>query len=143
MRFFVLSVFLFAGISLSVYSQKTHNVIDISKNDFITKVMDYEKNLDKWSYKGKKPCVIYFYADWCVPCRKITPLMEELSVTYKDQVIFYKVDSDKERELSRSLKVSSIPTLIFVPVKGDPKITREAISKSVFESAVYDLLSDK
>ena len=81
---------------------------------FKEKVFDYTKNRD-WKYVGKRPAIIDFYTTWCGPCKRLAPIMETLSEKYKGKVIFYKVDTERERELaglfniSRSRRCSTFP----------------------------------
>lgn len=57
------------------------------------------------------PVVVDFWADWCVPCRMVTPVLEELAVTYAGRLRFVAVDTEAEAELARRYGVLSIPTL--------------------------------
>ena len=127
------------GLSLSVFSQQG-DVVKLNKADFITKVFNYEKYKDKWVYEGTKPCIIDFYADWCAPCKKVAPILAELAEKYKGQIIIYKIDTDKERELAQAFGISSIPTLFFVPAEGTPQAIRGAISKEDFEKMIKQVL---
>jgi len=58
-------------------------VIVLNKADFLTKVFNYEKNPSKWTYEGDKPCIIDFYADWCGPCRRVAPVLQDLANQFK------------------------------------------------------------
>lgn len=75
-----------------------------------------------FTYKGDKPVVIDFWASWCGPCMRLLPVMEQLAEKYKDQVIFLKVNADKEKELCNKFKINALPTLFFLPVNGKPII---------------------
>lgn len=57
--------------------------------------------------------LVDFYADWCGPCKMITPVLEELSKSYPD-VQFIKVNVDQENELAQKYGVMSIPALFAV-----------------------------
>ena len=127
------------AFSLTAFSQE-NNVVKLNKADFLTKVFNYEKNKDKWVYEGTKPCIIDFYADWCGPCKKIAPILAELATKYKDQIIVYKIDTDKERELARAFGISSIPTLFFIPAEGQPQIISGSMSKADFEKVIKQVL---
>lgn len=122
-----------------LYSQTNSFVINLIKNDFKTKVFDYENN-NQWTYKGSMPCIIDFYADWCRPCKEVAPILEELAKKYYGKIIVYKVNADKERELSKALGIESIPTFFFVPVKGDLIVARGALSKEYFEKVINQIL---
>ena len=78
----IVSVFMTGSL---VYGQ-TGKVIHINQSEFIEKVYDYKKNPDKWVYEGSKPAIIDFYADWCGPCRRLSPVLEKLAEKYKDKI---------------------------------------------------------
>ena len=88
---------------------------------FRENIHDY-KNGTEFTYKGGKPVVIDFWASWCGPCMRLLPVMEQLAEKYKDQVIFLKVNADKEKELCNKFKINALPTLFFLPVNGKPII---------------------
>lgn len=112
--------------------------ISLTKQEFIDKVFDY-KNNKEWDFKGKKPAIIDFYADWCGPCKMLAPIYDELSKEYGDRIDFYKVNTDKEQEISMALGVQSLPTIIFVPVGEKPRVSVGFIQKDSFEDAIKDL----
>ncbi len=139
-RIFIITLLL--GYCLFTYSQTASNVINLTKNDFITKIYNYEKNTNQWVYEGTMPCIIDFYADWCRPCREVAPIVEEIAKKYNGKIIVYKVNTDKERELSKALRIESIPTFLFIPAKGDPVISRGAMSKEYFEKGINQILQE-
>ena len=62
-----------------------------------------------------KLCVIDLYADWCGPCRRLAPIMEELEAEYKEKMVkFCKVNVDKEPALAEMFGVTSIPLVALV-----------------------------
>lgn len=65
--------------------------------------------------KSQKIVVVDFYADWCMPCKTMMPLMEEINNESEDRFVIYKVnvDSDGCKDIAASFGVRSIPTLIF------------------------------
>lgn len=98
-------------------------VKNITKADFLKLVMNYEKNTKEWKFEGTKPCIIDFYADWCGPCRITSPILEELAAEYKGKIDIYKVNVDKERELSQVFGISGIPAFLYCPLNGKPSMT--------------------
>ena len=104
-------------------SASNGKTVKITKEDFLKKVMDYEANPEEWIYKGDKPCLIDFYADWCGPCKIASPILEELAAEYKDKIVIYKVDTEVERELSSVFGIRSIPAFLFVPQSGKPTMS--------------------
>ncbi len=109
--------------------QVATTVIHISKDQFLKQVFNYEKNSKDVVYLGNKPCIVDFYADWCGPCRKLSPILEELSKEYNGKIIVYKVDTEKERQLSGELGIQALPTLLFFPMKGKPTATQGYMAK--------------
>jgi thioredoxin len=107
----------------------TGDVVALKKADFLSKVFNYEKTQNVWVYEGDKPCIVDFYADWCVPCKKVSPILKDLAVLYKEDIVVYKVDVDTESELAEAFGIQSIPTLLFIPRDGQPQIARGALPR--------------
>lgn len=107
----------------------------LTAQDFKDKVFDYETE-QEWNYKGELPAIVDFYADWCGPCKAIAPVLEELSDEYKDKIVVYKIDTDKEMELSSLFGIQSIPTLLFIPTKGSPMIQKGALPKNILQHVI-------
>lgn len=111
----------------------------LTKQGFIDEIFDYE-NSEEWKYKGKLPAIIDFYADWCGPCKAVAPTLEQLSAEYADKVEIYKIDTDKEAELSQLFGIQSIPTFLFIPVNGAPMMQRGALPKNIFKQVIDERL---
>ena len=118
-------------------------VINMTKAEFLTKIFNYEKNPNKWVYEGNKPCIIDFYADWCGPCKKVSPILKELAAQYKDDIVIYKINVDNEKELATAFGIQSIPTLLFIPKTGKPQIAQGALSKEQFVEQIDNFLLKK
>ena len=77
---------------------------------------------------------------WCGPCKSIAPILEELAQEYEGQIYIYKVDTEKEPELSSAFGIMSIPTLLFIPMEGAPQMAKGAMPKSAFKEAIETIL---
>lgn len=117
-------------------------VVNMNNALFISDVFDYE-NTKEWKYKGNKPAIIDLYADWCGPCRMMTPIMNELAKEYADDIIIYKVNVDKERKLAALFQATSIPLFVFIPMEGEPQLMKGAADKSTFKKAIDSFLLNK
>jgi len=62
--------------------------------------------------KSEIPAVVDFYADWCGPCRLVSPIIESLSKEYNGKVRFFKVNTDENQELAVKYDIMSIPTVM-------------------------------
>lgn len=93
----------------------------ITREYFLEHIYDYRKDKE-FVFKGDKPVVIDFWATWCGPCMRLIPELEKMAEKYKDQVLFLKVNADKEKELCTMFNVVALPTLFFIPVGGKPII---------------------
>jgi thioredoxin 1 len=112
----------------------------LTKETFKEKVFNFELNKD-WKYEGNTPCMIDFYADWCGPCKMVAPVLEELQKEYGDNLVIYKVNTEDERELAAMFGIQSIPSLLFVPVDGQPQMAMGALPKSTFVKAIAEVLN--
>lgn len=110
----------------------------LTKQAFFEKVFDFEENKD-WKFNGKIPCIIDFYADWCGPCKSLAPILEVLGEEYKGKVNIYKVDTEAEQELSAAFGIRSIPSMLFVPMEGQPQMAQGALPKQELERIIKDV----
>ena len=115
------------------------NVVHLTTQEFKEKVFNYETEKE-WKYKGELPAIIDFYADWCGPCRMVAPILEEIAKDYEGQLVVYKVDTEREQELASVFGIQSIPTLLFVPMEGQPQAAMGALPRQTFDQAIKDVL---
>ncbi|MGV8090485.1 MAG: thioredoxin family protein [Mangrovibacterium sp.] len=92
----------------------------ITKDQFLKEIWNYNDSPNEWKFLGNKPVIIDFYADWCGPCRIASPILEEVAQEYKGKILVYKIDTEKERELAGVFGIQSIPSFLYIPVKGKP-----------------------
>jgi thioredoxin len=143
---FILLALLFSQCSskTSAGTQTTQStnqgtVVRLTNESFKQKIFNYEANKE-WKFLGNKPAIIDFYADWCGPCRMVSPLVEEIAKEYAGKIDVYKVDTDQERELSQNMGIQSLPTLLFIPLNGKPQASLGALPKENIVKAVNDVL---
>jgi thioredoxin len=111
-----------------------------TKEQFLKRIADYEKNNDSFEFLGDKPALIDFFAGWCGPCKMLAPVLEEVSDEYAGRVDVYKVDVEQEEELAALFSVRSIPTLVFIPLNGQIRITQGAVGKPQLKEAIDNIL---
>ena len=102
-----------------------------------------DSNFDQEVLHSDVPVMVDFYADWCGPCKKVSPILEELAAQYKDDIVIYKVNVDNEKELASAFGIQSIPTLLFIPKTGKPQIAQGALSKEQFVEQIDNFLLKK
>jgi len=126
----------------SVLSMRADDVVYITTEQFKVRIFDY-KNEKDWKYRGDQPCVIDFYTTWCGPCKRLAPIMDELSQKYCDQVRFYKADTERERELAYVFGINSIPQVLYIPVEGKPMLLKGLYPKENIEQIIDEFLLKK
>lgn len=114
--------------------------INLTKEEFIEKIVNYEESPDKWLYLGDKPAIIDFYADWCGPCRKLAPTLNELATQYEGEIYIYKVDVEKEKEIASVFGIQSLPSILFVPLSGNPVMVSGVQSKKKMDDYINSVL---
>ena len=120
--------------------ENTNNtVINLTAEAFKEKVFNFEMSKE-WKYKGNLPAIIDFYADWCGPCKMVAPILKDIAKDYEGKIIVYKVDTENEQELASVFGISSIPTLLFVPLVGQPQAAMGALPRQTFDAAIKDVL---
>ena len=120
-------------------------VKNVTKDYFNKNVYDLNKVDDNGELKflGKKPVLIDFYATWCGPCKALEPILDELYTEYDGEVDIYKINTEDEMELAGSFGVMSLPTLLFIPMKGKPVISPGAPPKQMLKELIDEKLLGK
>lgn len=87
-----------------------------------------------------KPVVIDFWAEWCGPCRMVSPIIDELADEYADQVIIGKVDTESNDDITSKYGIRNIPTILFI--KNGEVIDKQvgATQKSVLVEKINKIL---
>lgn len=111
----------------------------LTKETFLEKVFNFEQH-QEWKFEGELPCLIDFYADWCQPCKMVAPILEELSKEYEGKINIYKIDTEDQQELAGAFGIRSIPSLLFVPMAGQPQMAMGALPKNSFKEAIESIL---
>ena len=114
-------------------------VIQLTTETFKKLIFNFEKN-SEWKFEGSKPAIIDFYADWCAPCRQLSPIVEEIAKEYSGKINVYKVDTEKEKILAQELGITGLPTLVFIPGEGKPQIAVGALPKETLVRAINEVL---
>jgi thioredoxin len=117
----------------------TGSVIVLTNEIFKQKIFNYEVN-KQWKFEGNLPVIIDFYASWCGPCRQLSPRVEEIAKKYSGKIVVYKVDTDAEQILSQSLGITNLPTLLFIPVKGQPRASMGAVPMETLVKTIQEVL---
>jgi thioredoxin 1 len=118
---------------------QNNQVKHLTSEEFKQLVFNYETDKE-WKYKGSLPAIIDFYADWCGPCKMVAPILKELAEENSGKILVYKVNTETEHELASVFGISSIPTILFVPMVGQPQGSLGAIPKHKFEEIIHNIL---
>jgi thioredoxin 1 len=123
----------------NVKKEVAGTVIHLTNEMFKKKVFNYDLN-KQWKFEGDKPAIVDFYASWCGPCKTMSPIIEQIAKEYAGKIVVYKVDTDAETLLSQKMGISSLPTLLFIPLKGQPQGSLGAIPRESLVKAINDVL---
>jgi thioredoxin 1 len=100
-----------------------------------------DSEFDSKVLQSQTPILVDFYADWCGPCKMAEPVLDELSVTYKDKLVIVKLNVDTSPATPQKYGVMSIPTTILF--KGGTEVGRQIGfgGKQAFENLIKKIIS--
>ena len=127
-----------AGAFSAFAGNDTGKVTVLTEDQYKGEIEDF--STEDWKYLGDGPAIVDFYADWCGPCRRLAPIMEELAGEYAGKVRFYKVNVDNAKALSAAYGIRSIPSVLFIPAEGEPQMNVGLMGKEEFKEKVEGLL---
>ncbi len=136
----IATAFVCLTLAFTGQAQESGSIQNMNKALFLSNVWNYETNSETWQFQGKRPCIIDFYADWCGPCRQLSPILAEIAQEYAGQIDIYKINVDQEKELATAFGVTSIPMLLFCPMEGSPQIARGFMNKAELIEAIQIIL---
>lgn len=144
-QFFILLLMLFYLYSCSKSKPESANEGNESQqqvstsqnlNSKITEIENedhFQKIIDQG---GDKLLLFDLYADWCQPCKILSPILDEIAEEKSDIVSFYKVDVDKHKTIAKLLKARSIPFVVFIKNKTVVKSLVGVQAKTVYLEAI-------
>lgn len=122
----ILFALLLALAAMSVNAQQrvdnpdtVYTVHSIDQDRFKDVIADW--GATDWNMVSPRPVVVDFYADWCMPCRRLAPILRDVARYYHGEVDFYRINVDDNPDIASAFEVRSIPMLLICPLQGDPK----------------------
>jgi thioredoxin 1 len=108
---FALMIFFFSITSCkNNASSQTQSTVNDSVISSIDNVAQFNKIIET---SGERLLILDFYADWCPPCKELEPILEKIAKEKGETISIYKIDVDRNRELSNSFRISGIPHVAF------------------------------
>lgn len=129
-------------VNKEVNSKPVAKPILLNEEQFKEKIFDFTSG-KKWKYLGDKPCLIDFYADWCAPCKRLSPILEEIAAQYTDKIYIYKVNTDFSQNVAAYFNITGIPNVYLCPLNGEPQSMVGLYPKEEYIKAIDQILGVK
>ena len=100
-----------------------------------------EQTFEQQVEKSSIPVLVDFWADWCMPCKMIAPIVDELAEEYDGRIAFTKVDVDSEQNIAVKFGIRSIPTLLVFKDGNPIDQIVGALPKAALKQRLDDVIS--
>ena len=135
---FVIILMVSVCMSTTAQEKKNDAVKKMTTSEFKKQIWNYSSDKD-WKYMGDKPAIIDLYADWCPPCRKLSPILADVARENIGKINVYKVNIDNEPELAQLFNASSIPLMVFIPMGDKPTLVKGLRPKEDIDKLVKSI----
>jgi len=123
----------------NITEELSGQMIVLYEKDFIERIteLDHPKG---FQYKGKTPCIVELYADWCKPCGYLSQLLNSMAPDYQGKVIFYKLNIDKAPDVVAAFKVKEIPKILYFKPHSEVISTVGFLNRVELKNAIEQYL---
>lgn len=111
----------------------------LKADDFKKEIWNYTQDKE-WKYLGNQPAIIDLYADWCPPCRQLSPVLEQIQQEYGTKLQIYKINVDQEPKLASLFHTDSIPLMVFITKDGKMRTIKGFRPKQQLEQLIAEML---
>lgn len=123
-----------------MYNIKKNKTMEhLTLETFKEKIMNFDTNKD-WKFEGELPAILKFSASWCGPCKALIPTLEKLAIEYSDKINIYEIDVDEETELSTMFNIRSVPSMLFIPMNGEPQMSSGVLPITKIKETIENVL---
>ncbi|MBP5317793.1 MAG: thioredoxin fold domain-containing protein [Paludibacteraceae bacterium] len=122
-------------MSACAFGQKLVNTAEFKEI-----IWDFEANPNTVVMKSDIPVILDFYADWCKPCKMLTPELKALLKEYDGRLVVYKINVDEDRELAKLFRIQYLPTLYFIAKDGKTTFVQGFRTKDELRQIVESFL---
>lgn len=106
-------------------------VIDVNENDFQQKVIDASNQV---------PVVVDLWAEWCGPCKQLSPVLEKIAAEFNGKFILAKVDIDKNQNIAAAFQVQSIPAVFAIIAGSAAPLFQVAMPESQVRQVLTEVI---
>lgn len=115
-------------------------IVHLNETEFIARIFDFKHNKE-WSFAGTKPAIVDFYADWCGPCKKMSPILEKMAKKYAGKIQVFKVNVDEQQTIAGVFGIQSIPSVMYCPIGKKPLASMGYIEEEEVEKYISQILN--
>lgn len=111
----------------------------LDRDQFYARIFDPTKN-EEWEFRGPRPALVNFYADWCGPCKVFAPVLERISQELEGKIDVFKVNIDQAPEIPELFGVKGVPTTLFIAGPTEPAVVSGSMNADELRHTIRELM---